>query len=58
MKIRIAKSLIKIGENVTTVSYIGLLFLNDQVSASNALFALTVGLITLGTGYALEKKET
>jgi hypothetical protein len=57
MKTKIAKSLVKIGENVTTVSYIGLLLTSDQVSALNALLALTAGIITLILGYALEHKR-
>ncbi len=54
---KIAKSLVVIGQNLTTLSMAGLMFTNDKVSATNAIFALIVSLGILLTGHFLKKRE-
>lgn len=57
MKNKIAKSLVVIGQNLTTLSMAGLMFTNDKISAVNATLALTVSLVILMAGHFLKKRE-
>jgi len=51
MKNQLAKSLVVIGQNLTTLSMAGLLFTNDKISAVNATLALTISLVILMAGH-------
>lgn len=55
MKKKVAKSLVVIGQNMATLSFAGLLFTNDQISAINAMLALSLSLYISLPGYVLDK---